>query len=303
MRIAGDRANSAVRTRCETFPIDFRAARAQRALARYLAMSGRKHVTFRDIRAQFDHVDDPDALERAKSNPALAHAMDWLRPKNWHGCALTPNQIVPIADESGIPIAWVPSAEVLAQIAAVDVSDRIGVLLSHEDEVLGQCESLLLSCSDPLIDDAQSLAQRALLAFHAGHHEAAMALAVNVAEGLALWASRRRDFMFEGRQSDEAAESQVSGYALAGEKLRLLDSKEHRSRFDVVHEALLAPIPSFFAKYRIEDGDPIPDTASRHATVHQPTCAHLSRSNALLSLMLCVSLLRHQQWVLDEHRD
>ena len=278
-------------------------SRPKRALASCLPMSRRKHVTVGDIRAQFDHVDDPDALERAKTNPALAHAMHWLRPQNWHGCARTPDQIVSIAAESGIPIAWVPSADVLAEIAAADPTDHMSVLLSHKDAVLDQCETLLVRCNDPEIGDAQPLGRRALRAFRDGHHEAAMSLAVNVAEGLALWASRRRDFMFESRQSDVATKLQVSGYKLARAKLRLLKSKEHRSRFDVVHEALLAPIPSFFAKCRIEDCDPIPDTASRHATVHQPTCAHLSPSNALLSLMLCVSLLRHQQWVLDEHRD
>lgn len=262
-----------------------------------------KHTSLGAVRAQFDHVDDPDALERSKSNPALAHAMNWLRPKNWHGCALPPHKILPIAAESGIPIAWVPSAEVLAEIAAVSASERMGVLLSHEDEVLDQCESLLRSCSDPEIDDALPLARGALRAYRAGHHEAAMSLAVNVAEGLALWASRRPDFIYESRQTDETAESQVGRYGLADFKLKMLNSEEHRSRFDVVHEALLAPVPSFFAEYRMENGDPIPDTASRHATVHQPTCDHLSPANALLSLMLCASLLRHQQWVLDEHRD
>ena len=262
-------------------------------------MTKRKPVTVGDIRDRFDQVDDPDAAERARSDPALAAAMNWLRPRNWHGTGLTPDRILPIAEENGIPIVWVPSAEVIQELAAADPQHRIGVLCSHTDAVLDQCDSLLDRCDDPAIGDARPLAQRALSALRDGHHEAAMALAVNVAEALALWISDRRDFMFE---SDEQRIGKRS-YRLAANRLKRLDSAERRSRFDVEHQALLAPIPQFFVDFSADRGDPIPNTASRHATVHKPTCEHLSLANALLSVMLCTSLIRHQQWMLDEYRD
>ncbi|WP_423918865.1 hypothetical protein [Candidatus Poriferisodalis sp.] len=57
-------------------------------------------IALKDIIEQFDFVDDPDAAERAKTDPALAAALDWMRPHNWHGSGLTPDQVLPIATEA-----------------------------------------------------------------------------------------------------------------------------------------------------------------------------------------------------------
>ena len=67
---------------------------------------------------QFGHVDDPDAYERAQTLPALADAMDWLRPRNWHATGLTPDDILPVAVDCGIPVVWVPPTEVLIEVTA-----------------------------------------------------------------------------------------------------------------------------------------------------------------------------------------
>src|SRR5262249_12300686 len=61
------------------------------------------------------------------------------------------------------------------------------------------CDALVRECNDPWVGDEQALVQRALAAFRAGHHEAAMALAVSIGEPLANWAStpRVRGFLSE----------------------------------------------------------------------------------------------------------
>lgn len=98
---------------------------------------------------QFGHVDDPDAHERAQTIPALAVAMDWLRPRNWHASGLMPEDILPVAADCGIPVVWVPPTEVLIEVTEAHPSDRIGVLVSRQDAVLAHCEELLAQCRDP----------------------------------------------------------------------------------------------------------------------------------------------------------
>ena len=256
---------------------------------------------------QFGHVDDPDAYERAQTIPALANAMDWLRPRNWHASGLTPDDILPVAVDCGIPVVWVPPTEVLIEVTAAHPSDRIGVLVSRQDEVLAHCEALLTQCCDPQLQESRALAERAMEALRAGHHEAAMALAVVVAENLAFWVSKICTGLFDSRNERDMHDAQLGNrgnrrnrYRLAKELLDQMDSDEREYRFDVMRRALLAPIPSFFTKFHPDDGDPVPETVSRHATVHRPTVEHLSPANALLSVMLCTSYLREQQqWIED----
>jgi hypothetical protein len=49
-------------------------------------------------------------------------------------------------------------------------------------------------------------------------------------------------------------------------------------------------------------GEVIPDTVSRHATVHKPTVAHLTADNALMAIMLATSILTDQQAWCEEVR-
>src|SRR5215217_2916197 len=50
-------------------------------------------LSFQDVIDQFDHVDDPDVLEKAKVNLALARALEMSMQENWPGTGLTPEQI------------------------------------------------------------------------------------------------------------------------------------------------------------------------------------------------------------------
>ena len=200
-----------------------------------------------------------------------------------------------------------PPTEVLMEVTAADPSDRIGVLVSRQDEVLAQCEALLAQCRDPELQESRTLAGRAAEALRAGHHEAAMALAVAVAESLAFWVAEIRTTPFDSRDEHDVHDAQLgrrgnprSRYRLAEALLEQMDSDERERWFDVMRRALLAPIPKFFTKFHPDDGDPVPETVSRHATVHRPTVEHLSPANALLSVMLCTSYLREQQqWIED----
>ncbi|MDE0135360.1 MAG: hypothetical protein OXM54_11025 [Acidimicrobiaceae bacterium] len=87
-------------------------------------MSKIKGISIAGIREQFEFVDDPDAVERAQRNPALRAALRWLRPPNWHGSGLTPEQVLPIASESGIPVASGDHAVLITASGAASVDPR-----------------------------------------------------------------------------------------------------------------------------------------------------------------------------------
>lgn len=257
-----------------------------------------------EIFAQLKHVDDPDVHERAETNPALAAAYKMVRPKNWLGSGLTPEQALSIAVDSGIPVCSVPPPEVLAELAAADPDDRMSVLRANEAAVLELCATLIESFSAPEFEDAQTLTRCALDTYNDGHHPAAMALAVSVAEPLVLRATTQELHIFDSPEDQAAYLEQVdSHYKNAAHLLKYIATHEDRQSWIMYCCALLSPVPKFFTRYKREKGDPIPETASRHATAHNPTVKHLSEENALISLMLCTSLLRDQQMLHEYLRD
>lgn len=267
-------------------------------------MAERRIIRLQEILDQFDHVDDADVLEKAKTNRALSAALRLIRPKNWRGCGLRPEQILPVAVDGGIPVVWVPPISVLKALVAAAPVDRMGVLMASEAEVVAQCRLLLEECSDSWVSEMRTLIGRSLDAYQAGFHEAAMALAVAIGEPLALWASVPRVQTFENSQAEQdwEAKRKKSKYMLA--KLELAAAGPDAPKpVRAKRKALIAPIPKFFTPFYAEQDEKIPDTVSRHATVHQPTIEHLSKENALLAVMLCVSLLREQQDWAEEIRD
>lgn len=256
------------------------------------------------IFAELEHVNDPDVHERAKTNPALAAAYKMLRPNNWFGSGLTPDQALPIAVDSGIPVCSVPPPQVLRAIFEADPDNRMGVLRANEAAVLEQCVTLIESFSAPEIEDAQALTRCALAAYIDGHHQAAMALAVSVAEPLVRQATTQELHIFDSPEAQAAYLKRVkSHYKNAAHLLDYIATHTDRQSWLMSRRALLSPVPKFFTRYKREEGDPIPETASRHATVHNPTVEHLSKENALIALMLCTSLLRDQQSYLEYLRD
>ncbi len=133
-----------------------------------------------------------------------------------------------------------------------------------------------------------------------------MALSVAVGEPLAIWASEPRVHMFDSREEAEGwtKKFQKIKYQAARLELAAVGSGSKLSRLEVLRHALIAPIPKFFTPFHAQPGEAIPATVSRHATVHQPTVAHLNASNALLALMLGTSILREQQaWCQEVRHD
>jgi hypothetical protein len=144
---------------------------------------GVPRISFDDVIAQLDHVDDPDVLEHAKSSTALRIALEMTRPSNWWGTGVDPEVLFAIAREDGIPVAWIPRQEVITELAAAaDNFQRREVLRDRQPEIIDDCLQALTECHDPGLANLVALARAAVAAHQDGHHEAAMALAVSVGE-------------------------------------------------------------------------------------------------------------------------
>ncbi len=256
-------------------------------------------MIFGDIMAEFDHVDDPDVLERMKTNPALRAALEMTRPENWWGTGLNPKMLCEIARDGGIPVMWVPPSTVLLDLAvAPDHNARMLVLLLQKQEIIDNCKAITRYCDDPWVADACGLTGAAIAAYENGHHEAAMALAVSVSDPLAIWASTPRFRFFKSEAAKEMWEKSRKKSKYMWASLELSDAMADLS-YDHgwPYKALIAPIPLFFTNWFPDSGDEPPNSLSRHVVAHQPTQQHFSPENALLSLMLVTSLLYAiQEW-------
>ncbi len=259
-------------------------------------------MNFGDIMDEFDHVDDSDVLERMKTNPALYDALLMTRPKNWWGTGLNPEKLFEIARDDGIPVMWVSPSIVLLELAdAPDHNARMAVLLLRKQEILDGCKAILDDCDDPWIADACALTGAAIAAYEAGHHEAAIALAVSVSEPLAIWASVPRVQSFRSEAAHEQWEKYRQREGRSKYTWATLELSDTRANLSLPHDwqykALIAPIPLFFTPWFPESGIEPPNSLSRHVVAHQSTRQHFSPENALLSLMLATSLLyAEQQW-------
>lgn len=256
-------------------------------------------VKFKEVIEELPNVDDGDVLERATTNRALRMALEMARPRNWWGLALPPVRLLDIAEREGIPLAWVPRAELVRELAdAPDSQSRRHIVLSHRDALIDDVDEVLDECTDRWLEDDTELARKAVAAFRAGHHEAAMALAVALGEPLAAWASTPRVTSFESmaeRREWERKRKDDRSYQWARTELAALRA-DLRS-LDVKRAILIAPIPRFFTPWRPEWDTPAPSELSRHVVAHQPTPSHMGMENSVIALLLVASILRDmEEW-------
>jgi hypothetical protein len=279
-------------------------------------------ISFDAAAAALRTVDAADVLERAKASPEVYLVLSMLRPRNWWGSGVSPAALQAVASGSGIPVAWVPRAATLVALAEAAPHSRSEVLLAREPDVVDDCEQALEVCRHPSLADEATLARRAVAAFRAGHHEAAMALAVSLGEPLAKWWSVRDlpDTFDDDRQqaldtmvaAGRARWSQLTkAQRVAAPDDQRLTSTYQAARYQLAQpgtdpyrvefrwEIVAAPIPKFFHPWQAGKEAP-PTDLSRHVIAHQPTVAHLSRRNALVAQMFVVSLLRERQHWADQ---
>lgn len=260
------------------------------------------YLSFEEISAAFSCLDDPDALESSKADPALAAALQWCRPRNWWGTGVG-EALLTAAQEEGLPLAWVPRPAIIKELAEAEgAMGRLNILVAHRPDITTDCLDVLHECTDREIAGDVELARQAVEAVVHGFDAPGMALAVCLGERLAAWAATPRVRAFESKDHWDQWQKKLASIRspykrYAFEMESNLEGEAHTPT-NFIRRALIAPIPRFFTPWHPRDEVPPPTHVSRHVVAHQAALEHFSPSNALLSIMLVTSILREQQdWI------
>jgi hypothetical protein len=210
----------------------------------------------------------------------MAKDLERMLPLNWHGTTKPGWGVIEsILLDEGITLAWVPRKKMLqALFDAKDGTARRVILDKHWMALSADCEQVLGEISHRQLASHVSFAKKAVDALNAGHEEAAQALSVNLLDSIL------------GQHFDETTCGKLTGR----KRVDRLDVKEYE--FEVA--MVLAPVWRAHEKFRLRK-DLIPDTFTRHASVHAVSRRQYSRVNAVVALMLVASTLKF----LDEHSE
>lgn len=184
-----------------------------------------------------------------------------------------------VALNEGIPLAYVPPAEIVTKIlAAPSPADRQQVLADEAATISETCSAIVAATKvTTAFPEYTPLTQAAVRAFIDGHHQAAQALAVNVTESFVRqWIAEKYGSVKQHVREADPANADPNEPWIPS-RLRL--------------EMMILPLLNFYADWFPNTGTPAPADLSRHVTAHQATAEHYTTGNALIAVMLMTSLL------------
>ena len=174
----------------------------------------------------------------------------------------------------GIPLHGVPRTAIAkALIRAESPGKRREILGRRWKAISADCRAHISGCTTAQIEPLTRFAVLALDALDAGHNEAAQALAANLLDTMLnthMPVQRKR--------------------LVPGKKVT---TSEHYRELAVREWLAFGPIWRAHQSYWPGNGDPIPRTFNRHATVHGVSTSQFSKRNAIQGLMLLSSILRY----------
>ncbi|MEV4418164.1 hypothetical protein [Catellatospora sp. NPDC049609] len=196
-----------------------------------------------------------------------------LQPANW---ADVPDDIDPFAlidlAEEGIPTAWVPRAEVLVALVSADVDKRLQVLLDHQGQVLEDCDVTLSETSQGAHAEQMVLLVQAVASARLCLFAPAQAIAASVLDTLI------RKSMSPGEKYSAWLRKHPADKSWPIGQMRYFTA--------------MTPMSRAFKEFWKSKGDPIPDAFNRHASTHAAGAIQYTEGNALVGVMLAVSVLR-----------
>lgn len=205
--------------------------------------------------------------------PRLANLTFRIYPANLQAIeGLELEDVEQVVMLDGIALYGIPRT-VIAQalIEASSTGARRRILGSRWKAISADCRSAMETCQSASVSSYASFAVAALDALAGGNPQAAQALAASVLDTVVngYFGSKR--------------------YSLTPNR-RTTTSAEY-DNFTVREFIAFAPMWQAYQKFRVEDGDPIPRTFSRHASVHGVSSRQFSRRNAVQALMFVCGLL------------
>ncbi|MEV6168226.1 hypothetical protein AB0L99_08370 [Streptomyces sp. NPDC051954] len=207
-----------------------------------------------------------------------------VRHENWWGCGVSLTDLRSLAREHGIPVAWVPPPGVLRRLVEADTvhAAKLKILAESQQEILDLCVEKHAECTDEWLEEEADVAGKALAAWQDGHLQAAAALALLGSEDLMYQVTRvARAKSYAGLK--EAAQKEPDGWF------------QHA-------QYTLAPLEPLYTQYWPKNNDPLPESLSRHAVVHNFPLEHLNEGHSIVAVMLMISILRECQQRAEEVR-
>lgn len=192
---------------------------------------------------------------------------------------------VAIMQEEGIPLVWVPRADIVASlIRAADAGARDSVLLASRDDIPDDCLGVIGEVTDAELKPLAALGAGAIAALRAGHSSSAQALAVNVFDTL-LRDACRRGVIFAGSPAG------YFRYPKVRKQITPVSDDTLIRRFRA--DCALAPAIPALQDY--DPSDPPPARFVRHATAHRAGPEQYTPANAIVAVMFMGSMLREAQ--------
>lgn len=218
----------------------------------------------------------------------------WV-PPNWDDLDWQDlDLVIELVSNEGLPLAWVPSPEIVSELAhAPDTSTRDAILIARRSDITHDCRKVLAEVSRAELAEMASAAAEAATAVERGLHRAAQALAANVFDTALRHIVRGGLLLPEltGKQFDYRTLKKKIAPHLISDDLEI-------NRFRAA--SVLSPVVPALARFDPANSqDPAGVRFNRHATAHRVDTVQFTPENAIISLMLAVSLVReiqHSAW-------
>lgn len=185
------------------------------------------------------------------------------------------NQILDFARVEAIAVYLVPRAETLTHLVqAGDSEARRQVLIDHLDSIVDDCEAVLDKSGNAVIEEQVALARDGVNAIRNGNVFAAQALFTVVLDTMLPRVCEDKKLLSDIKRRKKEA--------IAAETKLMLNMR---------NILLWFPISNAHQQYWPAQGDEVPSTFSRHASVHAATLRQYSKPNCVQALMLVASLV------------
>lgn len=232
-----------------------------------------QNIDFSGIAAISEQFAEQQAALLKNLVPAMEAMRAGFYPPNLRGIdRLDIASVNNIVMAEGIPLYGVPRTSVAeALIHAESESARRAILGRRWKTISTDCRGLLAGCTAPAVAQYVPVALAALDALDAGHPMAAQALT--------------------GSLTDVIVNSYFGKNRYAYTPSRGNPTNGAYEEFTIREFIAFAPIWQAYQQFFVSNGDKIPMTFSRNATVHTVSSRQYSRRNAVQGLMLVTSLL------------
>lgn len=204
-------------------------------------------------------------------------------PPNWEGMEFEEvTTLIGHVEETGFALAWVPRAEIVKQLAAVDSSEVAAILLAHDDEILDDVLTVLADVERPTSRHPRQALEEAVQVYRDGRTLAAQSTA-------------------------SSALTAVLHSLFAGMKTSKIKKRVPDWRDTLMTRARTATVLTAcgVALEESRPWDPIekePALFNRHASAHKINEVQWNRRNALAAIMVAAALLREREFW-NSHRE